>query len=54
MFFRHLTKLYDSIARLKFCTDPNQRHIAQGMYAKDGEYVEFVEKCECVGHVSLM
>lgn len=30
----------------------DERHIARGMYAKDGEYVEFVEKCECSGHVS--
>lgn len=33
--------------------EENERHIARGMYAKDGEYVEFVEKCECIGHVSV-
>ena len=42
---KHLTKLFDSIARLRFedevCGDNSKKLI--GMYAKDGEYVDFVE-----------
>lgn len=41
-------KLYDSIAQLKFSTNK----LAVGMYAKDGEYVEFHENCECFGQVN--
>lgn len=44
---RHLIKLYDSLAQLKFTRDK----IANGMYAKDGEYVEFHGNCECSGQV---
>jgi len=40
-------KLYDSIARLKFVKEK----LAVGMYAKDGEYVEFHGHCECSGQV---
>lgn len=47
---KHLTKLFDSIARLNFDSGSNKKII--GMYAKDGEYVEFYEKCDCGGAVS--
>lgn len=45
---RHLIKLYDSMAQLKFLNDK----IAMGMYSKDGEYVEFHGNCECSGQVN--
>lgn len=44
-----MTKLYDSMAHLKFLNDK----LAIGMYAKDGEYVEFHGECECSGQVNL-
>ncbi|VVC32244.1 Hypothetical protein CINCED_3A002285 [Cinara cedri] len=44
---KHLIKLYDSIAQLQFSKDK----LAVGMYAKDGEYVEFYRNCECTGQV---
>lgn len=43
---RHLTKLYDSLAKLKF---NHGTKIARGMFAKDGEYVEFKGICDCSG-----
>ncbi|XP_075225795.1 dynein beta chain, ciliary-like [Lycorma delicatula] len=49
---RHLTKLYDSIAKLKFHQENNKNtKIARGMFAKDGEYVEFCSDCDCSGQV---
>ncbi|XP_039284796.1 dynein beta chain, ciliary [Nilaparvata lugens] len=49
---RHLTKLYDSIAKLKFQQENNKNtKIAKGMFAKDGEYVEFSIDCDCSGQV---
>jgi len=35
------------MAQLKFLKDK----VAVGMYAKDGEYVEFSGTCECTGQV---
>lgn len=50
--FRHLTKLYDSIAKLKFITEGGKTlKVARGMFAKDGEYVEFNANCDCGGQV---
>lgn len=37
------------MAKLKFLEDK----IAVGMYAKDGEYVEFYGICECSGQVNF-
>ncbi|XP_049809049.1 dynein beta chain, ciliary [Schistocerca nitens] len=50
---RHLTKLFDSMAHLKFTKDEqgNDEKRAKGMIAKDGEYVEFNSICECTGPV---
>lgn len=50
---KHLTKLFDSIARLNFARDDSSGSIKKiiGMYAKDGEYVEFHEQCDCGGAV---
>lgn len=36
------------MAQLKFSRDK----LAVGMYAKDGEYVEFNGNCECIGQVN--
>ncbi|KAI4493969.1 hypothetical protein M0802_009345 [Mischocyttarus mexicanus] len=42
---KHLTKLFDSMARLKFDdSDEETTKRVSGMFAKDGEYVEF---CNC-------
>lgn len=51
---RHLTKLFDSIAKLKFNeTDQPNEKVALGMIAKDGEYVPFHGTCDCTGPVSI-
>jgi len=51
---RHLTKLFDSMAKLKFRKEPGKEKVALGMIAKDGEYVEFSKECDCTGPVSPM
>ena len=50
---RHLAKLFDSMAKLKFKEDADGKPTkeAVGMYSKDGEYVNFDEPCKCVGQV---
>ncbi|CAH1258196.1 DNAH17 [Branchiostoma lanceolatum] len=50
---RHLPKLFDNMARLKFQEDEdgNPTKTALGMYSKESEYVDFPEPCECVGQV---
>nr|NP_001262793.1 dynein heavy chain at 93AB, isoform C [Drosophila melanogaster]AGB96173.1 dynein heavy chain at 93AB, isoform C [Drosophila melanogaster] len=54
MVTKHLTKLFDSIARLKFNRDEsNEINTASGMYAKDGEYVEFNELASIRGPVEV-
>ena len=50
---KHLTKLFDSIAKLNLITNPDNEMTALGMYAKDGEYVVFDEPSDCVGPVSI-
>lgn len=53
---KHLTKLFDSIARLKFEDDKTNEITCKyilGMFAKDGEYVTFDEKCDSSGAVSV-
>ncbi|CAH1639911.1 unnamed protein product [Spodoptera littoralis] len=51
---RHLTKLFDSIAKLKFIEDqkPGEK-VASGMIAKDGELVPFHGTCDCTGAVEI-
>ncbi|GAB6022905.1 Dynein heavy chain 9, axonemal [Chamberlinius hualienensis] len=47
---KHLTKLFDSIANLKF----QEKSVdAIGMTAKDGEYVPFDKPCQCQGQVEV-
>ena len=49
---RHLAKLFDSMAQLKFVEKDGQpTDEAAGMYSKDGEYVDFDKTCVCVGQV---
>lgn len=52
---RHLTKLFDSIAKLNFESNTDDASVLAyilGMYAKDGEYVNFIDKSDCSGAVS--
>ena len=52
---KHLTKLFDSMAKLKFEKDAegNNNKIALGMFSKDGEYVQLnPHPCNCDGQVS--
>nr|CAD7423389.1 unnamed protein product [Timema monikensis] len=51
---RHLSKLYDSMCKLKFrVVDGRTTKLAEGMYERDGEYVEFFGECECAGKVEV-
>ncbi|CAG2065067.1 unnamed protein product, partial [Timema podura] len=51
---RHLSKLYDSMCKLKFrVVDGRTTKLAEGMYERDGEYVEFFGECECTGKVEV-
>ncbi|XP_049878702.1 dynein beta chain, ciliary [Pectinophora gossypiella] len=51
---RHLTKLFDSIAKLKFIESENTAEkVSSGMIAKDGEYVPFHGSCDCTGAVEI-
>lgn len=50
---RHLSKLFDSMAKLKFKLDANEKplKIGLGMYSKEDEYVDFDKECDCSGQV---
>ncbi|XP_013396327.1 dynein beta chain, ciliary isoform X2 [Lingula anatina] len=52
---RHLTKLFDSMAALKFQqdSDGNNLKTGVGMFSKDGEYVDFDHECDCTGQVEV-
>ncbi|XP_070581054.1 dynein beta chain, ciliary-like isoform X2 [Ptychodera flava] len=55
---RHLSKLFDNMAKLKFEPDKSGEEdavtkVAIGMYSKEGEYVDFDEPCECTGQVEV-
>lgn len=51
---KHLTKLFDSIAKLNFGeTEHETVKRAFGMIAKDHEYVEFNEVSDCIGAVEV-
>lgn len=53
---KHLTKLFDSIARLNFGRSEDQtlNKLIHGMHAKDGEYVNFNVPTNCEGPVSAI
>ncbi|XP_055848919.1 dynein beta chain, ciliary isoform X2 [Episyrphus balteatus] len=54
MVTKHLTKLFDSIAKLRFNkNESNESVSASGMIAKDGEYVEFSEIANVRGPVEV-
>jgi dynein heavy chain len=50
---KHLTKLFDSMAKLKFEMDANNqpKKVATGMWSKDGEYVNMDKPCDLNGQV---
>ena len=52
---KHLTKLFDSMAKLKLKEDAEGKatNYACAMYAKDGEFVEFDKPCHCEGQVEI-
>lgn len=52
---KHLTKLFDSMAKLKFEQDDkeNDTKMAIGMWSKDKEYVSFPHTCDCNGQVEV-
>ncbi|NWY63744.1 DYH9 protein, partial [Erithacus rubecula] len=52
---RHLPKLFDSLAKVKFQVDSEQKttKVGLGMYSREEEYVQFSEPCDCSGQVEL-
>ncbi|KAK2522490.1 hypothetical protein Q9233_010487 [Columba guinea] len=48
---RHLSKLFDNLARMKFQLDSEQKptKAGLGMYSREEEYVSFSEPCDCSG-----
>ncbi|MEE6512880.1 hypothetical protein FKM82_020191 [Ascaphus truei] len=52
---RHLAKLFDSLCKLEFKLDLNNKplNIGLGMYSKDDEYVAFDAECDCSGQVEV-
>lgn len=51
---RHLSKLFDSLAKLKFKTGADKKPLkaALGMFSGDEEYVAFDADCDLSGQVS--
>ncbi|NWI85455.1 DYH9 protein, partial [Pitta sordida] len=52
---RHLSKLFDNLAKMKFQLDSEQRatKVGLGMYSREEEYVSFSEPCDCSGQVEV-
>ncbi|XP_010006976.1 PREDICTED: dynein heavy chain 17, axonemal [Chaetura pelagica] len=52
---RHLPKLFDSLAKLKFKTSSDKKplKVAQGMYSNDEEYVPLKADCDLSGQVEV-
>ncbi|NXY74435.1 DYH9 protein, partial [Glareola pratincola] len=52
---RHLSKLFDNLAKMKFQLDSEQKptKVALGMYSREEEYVSFSEPCDCSGQVEV-
>lgn len=50
---RHLSKLFDSLCKLKFRLDADGRPLkcGLGMYSKEDEYVDFDRECDLSGQV---
>lgn len=51
---RHLTKLFDSMSKLKFTQENDEdTKTAISMWSKDGEFVDFPHECDCNGQVEV-
>ncbi|KAJ7405899.1 dynein axonemal heavy chain 9 [Willisornis vidua] len=52
---RHLSKLFDNLAKMKFQVDSEQKatKLGLGMYSREDEYVPFSEPCDCSGQVEV-
>jgi hypothetical protein len=52
---RHLSKLFDSLCKLKFRLDASGKPLkfGLGMYSKEDEFVDFDKECDLSGQVSL-
>lgn len=52
---KHLTKLFDSMAKLKLRTNEKDEptNLAYAMIAKDGEVVSFDKDCHCEAQVEV-
>ncbi|XP_071659244.1 dynein axonemal heavy chain 9-like [Patagioenas fasciata] len=52
---RHLSKLFDSLARMKFQLDSEQKptKVGLGMHSREEESVSFSEPCDCSGQVEV-
>ncbi|XP_054702769.1 dynein axonemal heavy chain 9 isoform X1 [Grus americana] len=52
---RHLSKLFDNLAKMKFQLDSKQKptKVGLGMYSKEEEYISFSEPCDCSGQVEV-
>ncbi|NXH39972.1 DYH17 protein, partial [Dicaeum eximium] len=52
---RHLTKLFDSLAKVKFQEDSDKKplKVAHGMFSRDGEYMDFDADCDLSGQVEI-
>lgn len=50
---KHLSKLFDNMAKLKFETDAGGKltKTGLGMFSKEDEYVQFNLPCDCTGQV---
>lgn len=51
---RHLAKLFDSLCKLKFRLDADEKPLkfGLGMFSKEDEYVDFDQECDLSGQVS--
>ncbi|KAF6298410.1 dynein axonemal heavy chain 17 [Rhinolophus ferrumequinum] len=51
----HLSKLFDSLCKLKFRLDANEKplKVGLGMYSKEDEYVDFDRECDLSGQVEV-
>ncbi|XP_063574371.1 dynein axonemal heavy chain 17 [Pongo abelii] len=52
---RHLSKLFDSLCKLKFRLDANDKplKVGLGMYSKEDEYMVFDQECDLSGQVEV-
>ncbi|XP_066237508.1 dynein axonemal heavy chain 17 isoform X2 [Saccopteryx leptura] len=52
---RHLSKLFDSLCKLKFQLDANEKPLkfGLGMYSKEDEYMDFDRECDLSGQVEV-